>query len=150
MKLQQKRQLWRFFLFDFFFADINSGYIYWIEYDSGNLKSAKINGSNVNILFDGNSSNAEHGLDTDDKYIYFSSINQLLRIQKFHENMGKEPYVLLNATENIYSVLMHKTKGKILTQLYTGNLNHNWSSLITQQKSKMWAVIDKFKSFKCT
>lgn len=97
---------------------MNSGYIYWIEYDSGDLKSATINGSNVNILFDGNSSNTEHGLDTDDKYIYFSSIKQLLRIQKFHENMEKEPYVLLNATETIYSVLMHKTKGKILTQNY--------------------------------
>ncbi|CAG2249887.1 unnamed protein product [Mytilus edulis] len=91
--------------------DMNSGYIYWIEYGSGDLKSATINGSNVNILFDGNSSNTEHGLDTDDKYIYFSSIKQLLRIQKFHENMEKEPYVLLNATETIYSVLMHKTKG---------------------------------------
>lgn len=82
-----------------------------MEYDSGNLKSATINGSNVNILFDGNSSNTEHGLDTDNTYIYFSSIKQLLRINKFHE---KEPYILLNATETIYSVLLHKSKGKIL------------------------------------
>ncbi|CAC5394045.1 HMCN [Mytilus coruscus] len=88
--------------------DMNLGYIYWLEYDTGDLKSADINGSNVNFVFDGNSSNSEHGLDVDDKYIYFSSIKQLLRINKFHE---KEPYVLLNATETIYSVLMYKTKG---------------------------------------
>ncbi|CAG2188581.1 unnamed protein product [Mytilus edulis] len=87
--------------------DTNLDYIYWIEYDTGDLKSADINSYNVSYVYDGNSSNSEHGIDNDNNYIYFSNFHQILRIDKLNK---KEPNVLLSETETIYSVLMYKTK----------------------------------------
>ncbi|CAC5383739.1 HMCN [Mytilus coruscus] len=108
--------------------DTNLDYIYWIEYDTGDLKSVDINSYNVSYVYNGNSSNTEHGIDNDDNYIYFSNFHQLLRIDKLHK---KEPNILLSETETIYSVLMYKTKGIPVVTITNAVYNRTYRNNVT-------------------
>ncbi|CAC5410066.1 LRP2 [Mytilus coruscus] len=82
--------------------------VYWMEYDTGDLKSALYNGSDVKTLVSTNV-NVNREIDIGDDYVFYTSSNKILKI---HKSSGQIPADVHTETTQIYGVLFYKQEGK--------------------------------------
>lgn len=83
--------------------------VYWMEYDTGDLKSALYNGSDVETVISTNVSSSNREIVIDGDYIFCTSYKKILKI---HKSSGYISGVVHRETSNIYGLLFYKPEGK--------------------------------------
>lgn len=90
--------------------------VYWMEYNTGDLKSAWYNGSGVKTVIRTKfvkSNNRD--IDIGGDYVFYTSTNKILKV---HKSSGQVPAVVHRETTQIYGLLFYKQDGKnILTYI---------------------------------
>lgn len=94
----------------FIIADVPRDRIYWMEFGSGDLKSAYHNGSDINTVVKTNQINRNWGIAISDDFIFYASGKQILKINK---SSGQNATVVHSDTNQIYGVVFLKQEGKI-------------------------------------
>ncbi|CAC5410068.1 unnamed protein product [Mytilus coruscus] len=82
--------------------------VYWMEYDTGDLKSALYNGSDVKTVIRTNVQRNNREIDIWGDYVFYTSNNKIL---KLHKSSGQIPVVVHTVTTQIYGVLFYKQEG---------------------------------------
>ncbi|CAC5424407.1 unnamed protein product [Mytilus coruscus] len=95
--------------------------LYWINGD-GDMKSSKDDGSDVKTILSTSLKTNYYAISISGSDIYYSIAKQLFMINK---TSGSTPTVLYNDTNWIYSILVFKSSGMLITITYTVNLRHN-------------------------
>ncbi|CAC5410065.1 unnamed protein product [Mytilus coruscus] len=86
--------------------------IYWMEYYTGELKSAWLDGSDVKTIVSTNVVSLNWNIDISDDYIFYSSINTIWKVTK---SSGQIPSVVHTDTERILGVLFYTQNGEYKT-----------------------------------
>ncbi|VDH96969.1 Hypothetical predicted protein [Mytilus galloprovincialis] len=90
-------------------VDVPRDRIYWMEYGSGDLKSAYYNGSDIKTVVKTNQIYRNWGIAISDDFIFSASGNQILKINK---SSGQNATVVHSDTNQIYGVVFIKPEGK--------------------------------------
>lgn len=83
-----------------------------MEFETGNLKSATLNGSDVRHLFSANMTYAFYSLDVYGDHLYLCYNRQIVRI---HKRLEEESTVLYHASDEfkvLYALRIYQQKGK--------------------------------------
>ncbi|XP_052081112.1 sortilin-related receptor-like [Mytilus californianus] len=83
--------------------------VYWMEYDTGDLKSVMYNGSDVKTVVSTNVKIDNREIDIGGDYVFYTSSNEILKV---HKSSGQIPAVVHTETILIYGVLFYKQEGK--------------------------------------
>lgn len=83
--------------------------VYWMEYNTGDLKSALYNGSDVKTVIRTNVKFNNRDIDIVGDYVFYTSTNKILKV---HKSSGQIPAVVHRETTQIYGLLFHKQDGK--------------------------------------
>lgn len=89
-------------------ADVRRDRIYWMECNTGDLKSASYNGSDIKTVFNTNS-NINWDIATSDDFIFCASKNQILKINK---SPGQNAKVVHTDAYRIHGIVFVEQKGK--------------------------------------
>ncbi|VDI59316.1 Hypothetical predicted protein [Mytilus galloprovincialis] len=90
-------------------VDVSVERLYWMEYQTGDLRSAFFNGSDVRTILSTNATNMNWDIDTDEDFIFYTSNNRIMKINK---SLGQNPDVVHTDTEQIDGILLYKQDGK--------------------------------------
>lgn len=90
-------------------ADFDEKRLYWMEYHSGDLKSAWYNGSDSKTIISTSVTTANWNIEVDDDLIFYSSMNQILAINK---SSGQVPSVVHTDVYQINAVLLYDQEGR--------------------------------------
>ncbi|CAC5395781.1 unnamed protein product [Mytilus coruscus] len=88
--------------------DVDVQRLYWMEYTTGDLKSAWFNGSDVKTIVSTNAKNKNFDIDIDGDFIFYTSNNKIMKINK---SLGQNPTVVHTDTQQIYGVLLCRQDG---------------------------------------
>ncbi|CAG2253865.1 APOER2 [Mytilus edulis] len=86
--------------------DVRRDRIYWMECNTGDLKSASYNGSDIKTVFNTNS-NINWDIATSDDFIFCSSKNQILKINK---SPGQNAKVVYTDAYRIHGIVFFEQK----------------------------------------
>ncbi|CAG2209911.1 unnamed protein product [Mytilus edulis] len=89
--------------------DVSNSRLYWMEYGTGDLKSAWHNGSDVKTIVSTHSIGRNWEIDTNDDFIFTLDMIQYLRLTNL---LGQGPTVVHTDTALIYAVFVFKQEGK--------------------------------------
>jgi len=95
------------YIFIYFIADLTEQRIYWTEYVGGYIKSAKLDGSDVQLIT--SELSKPYGIDIHDNYIYFTENNG--RIYKQSKSPGSSKIQLHSDTAYMKGVKVYKGTG---------------------------------------
>ena len=87
---------------------MNEQRIYWTDYGHGHIKSAKLDGSDVQLITSGLS--APYGIDVHNNYIYFTELRG--RLYKQSKSPGSSKIQLLSDSPYMYDVKVYKRTGR--------------------------------------
>lgn len=82
------------------FSDVDVERIFWMAYQTGDLRSAWYNGSDDRTIVNTNATSNNWDIDGD--LIFYTSSNQIMKINK---SLGQNPTVLHTDTESVYGLL---------------------------------------------
>lgn len=98
------------FFFNFFtIPDVDVERLYWIEHETGELKSAWFNGSNIKTIISTNATSANWDIAINEDFIFYTSNTKIMKINKA---LGQNPTVVHTDTLPIYFFLLLKQDGK--------------------------------------
>ncbi|VDI19337.1 Hypothetical predicted protein, partial [Mytilus galloprovincialis] len=89
-------------------VDVSNSRLYWMEYGTGDLKSAWHNGSDVKTIVSTHSIGRNWEIDTNDDFIFYSRYDTIFKINK---SLGQGPTVVHTDTALIYAVFVFKQEG---------------------------------------
>lgn len=89
-------------------ADVDGDRIYWMECNTGDMKSALYNGSDIKTVYKTNS-NFNWDIAINDDFIFSASNNQILKINK---SPGQNATVVHTDANYIHGILFFEHKGK--------------------------------------
>ncbi|CAC5365944.1 unnamed protein product [Mytilus coruscus] len=89
--------------------DFNEERLYWMDFKTGDLKSAYLNGTNNKTVFSTNTTLKNIGISILDSKIYCANFNQLLKVTLSPITSAS---VIYKGTERIYGLLLYKEKKK--------------------------------------
>ncbi|CAG2229958.1 unnamed protein product [Mytilus edulis] len=84
--------------------------IYCMEYDTGDLKSAWYNGSDVKTVVRTNVIGNNREIDIGDDYVFYTSSRNILKI---HKSSGQMPTVVHTEPRQIFGLLFYTQEGKL-------------------------------------
>lgn len=90
------------------FPDVDVERIFWMAYQTGDLRSAWYNGSDDRTIVNTNATSINWNIDIDGDFIFYTSSNQIMKINK---SLGQNPTVLHTDTESVYCLLFYKPEG---------------------------------------
>ena len=96
-----------FYIFIYFIADLTENRIYWTDFLLGYIKSAKLDGSDVQLITRGLSNPT--GIDVHDNHIYFTEWSG--NLYKQSKSPGSSIIPLHSDTPNMESVKVYKEPG---------------------------------------
>ncbi|CAG2222929.1 LRP2 [Mytilus edulis] len=79
--------------------------VYWMELETGDLKSALYNGSDVKTVVSTNVKHNNREIGIGDDYVFFTSYNKILKI---HKSLGQLPAVVYTGPIQIYGLIFYK------------------------------------------
>lgn len=82
------------------FSDVDVERIFWMAYQTGDLRSAWYNGCDDRTIVNTNATSNNWDIDGD--LIFYTSSNQIMKINK---SLGQNPTVLHTDTESVYGLL---------------------------------------------
>lgn len=83
--------------------------VYFMEYDTGDLKSTLYNGSDVKTVISTNVKHNNREIDIGGDYVFYTSNRKILKV---HKSSGQVPTTLHTETAQIYGLLFYKQDGK--------------------------------------
>ncbi|XP_052080321.1 low-density lipoprotein receptor-related protein 1-like [Mytilus californianus] len=83
--------------------------VYWMEYESGDLKSALYNGSDVKTVVSTNVQYNNREIYIVGDYVFYTSLYKILKV---HKSSGQIPAIVHTETIYIYGILFYKQEGK--------------------------------------
>ncbi|VDI77712.1 Hypothetical predicted protein, partial [Mytilus galloprovincialis] len=89
-------------------VDFVSKRLIWMEYDTGDLKSASYNGSDVKTVRSTNVTSSNREIDIRGDYVFYTSTNKILKV---HKSSGQIPAIVHTDTTQIYGLLFYKQDG---------------------------------------
>lgn len=89
-------------------SDVDFKRLYWMEYNTGDLQSAWINGSDVKTIISTNTTSQNRNIDIVGDFIFYTNHKRIMKINK---SLGHNPTVLHTDTYKIYGLLFYKSKG---------------------------------------
>jgi low density lipoprotein-related protein 2 len=108
-----------FYIFIYFITDLNEQRIYWTDHVHGHIKSAKLDGSDVQLITSGLS--WPFGIDVHNNYIYFTETEG--RLYKQSKSPGSSKIQLHSDTSYMYDVKVYKGTGRYnVIELYISTL----------------------------
>lgn len=90
-------------------SDVNVERLYWMEYNTGDLQSAWLNGSNVKTIISTNVTDKNWDIDINEDFIFYTSAKQIMKTNK---SSGQHPTVIHTDTQQVYGLLFFKPIGK--------------------------------------
>lgn len=96
-------------------ADFDDQRVFFIEYDTSDLKSAMYNGSDVKTVISTNVKSNNQGMDIGSDYVFYISNKKILKVLK---SSGQIPTTVHTDASQLYGLLFYKQDGKnILTYI---------------------------------
>ncbi|CAC5416396.1 unnamed protein product [Mytilus coruscus] len=89
--------------------DIDQKRIYWLDFDTGKVQSARTNGSGVTEIFDSGATTSNYDFVINGDNIYCTSYNKIIKFPKYP---GTTSQVIFTDISVINSILVLLTKGK--------------------------------------
>lgn len=89
--------------------DVAVNRLYWMEYNTGNLKASSYNGSDVQTVVRTKLGDTASSISVDSDLIFFPIKKEILQLNK---SLGRNATVRHTDTQDILSVLFYKSKGK--------------------------------------
>lgn len=97
------------FLIIIIISDVDVKRLYWMEFNTGDLRSSWENGSDVETIISTNATFQNKDIDIDGELIFYTNDNTIMKINK---SLGHNPTVLHTDTTYINSLLVYKSEGK--------------------------------------
>ena len=108
---------------------MNEQRIYWTDYRHGHIKSAKLDGSDVQLIISGLSQ--PYGIDVHNNYIYFTEEGG--RLYKQSKSPGSSKIQLHSDTPYMYDVKVYKEAGRYnVIEVYISTLVSSFQIKVLQ------------------
>lgn len=97
-----------------FFLDYDEDRLYFLDFNTGEIKFVNTNGSNLTNIFNISSRGTNYDLAVNGDYIYCINYNETIKVQK---HPGGNSKIVHTATGHIYSVFVYDENGNYCSYL---------------------------------